>query len=665
MKRLGTVMWLAWVGAATPAMAQDDAEKGPVLADEKAPPTAQGVKLYEQMVRDEPDNLDARLLLAVAYAELDKFDAARREIGIALQKAPDDVELVQAKGLIEERADKYSDALAAFEKTVALAPQQVEGRLDVARMLTRLGRDKEADQIYQTLLDENAENAAGLLALATAFTDLGRFDEAESAYARTLALDPNNVPALIEKARMLANRRRLGEALGVLAQAQKAAPKDAVVHYNRGVVLFRMERYKAAAAAFEAAAKSDERMAKALNNLGVTLSKMGKNEPAIQAFDDALAIEEDFADAHYNRGLASFKLSRWRQAEQSFEKTLAIDPDYADAKFYLGEVYYQLKEPEKALSIYKQALRMNPDDAATHRRIGDMYLDQGKIDLAVGEYWAAVDADDRLQDNVQQLMLVLSYRAAKGDLGRAISAGQAGLEKDPYALETRKLLAELLLRTGKPLEAFKVLDKGVELTPNDARAHAALGMHHLDRGKAGDAKRAFDKALSIDKQQSDALYGLARITLDTGGSRDEGIARLKRALKADPAHVAARTRLGCEYQRMKKQKLAIKELKRALEDDPRFALAWYCRARAESQRDDIPASEVIANVEKYLKKTVLLQNDMAEAHYDLATLYKKLGKKEAARDEYKKTVDLDSANEKALLEYQLLAEELGPPPEAP
>jgi superkiller protein 3 len=647
---------------AAPAWAQEVGEDKDVklVGEEGGPSADDALALYSKLVSEEPDNSEYRQLLAVAYAELGRVDAARREAKEGIRRTPNVAELHQTLGLIEERAKAYEAAETAYRQAAALS-NSVEFRMDIARAQGLQGNTSEEEKTYAALADEFKDNATVLHAAAEHFRENARWDDADRYYGLALGIEPNNADILVDKGRAFSEQARLPEALGAFTRARELAPKDADIHYNIGIIYFRLKQYSPASASFAEAVKLRPSFSRAHNNLGVVFDKQKDNEKALAAFEEATKADEGFGEAWFNKGLSAFKLTRWRQAEAAFKKALEVDPDLADAKFYLGETYYQLKEPSKALAVYKEALRMNPNDADTHRRLGDIHLEKGEMDLAIGEYWAAVDADDRMQDNIRQLMLVLMIRNADGDVRRAAKVGERALEKDPFAVETRAVLADVYSKLGRPLSARKVLEAGIKKAPKSAKMHAAYGTFLLENGKLRDAQLEFEAALRLDKRSHEALYGLGRLDLEKGDKKG-AITKMTQALDIRPGFAAARAQLGCVHMYQKQYEEALQELKRATEDDPNNGLAWFCRAFAtyndpsKGGKSGDALSDYRAErkqqAEIYFEKAVAVEPTRGDAWFFLGELRRARNDLKGAKQAYKASVD--AGYDKAILELEKL-----------
>src|SRR3972149_6942681 len=75
-------------------------------------------------------------------------------------------------------------------------------------------------------------------------------------------------------------------------------------------------------------------------------------------------------------------------------------------------------------------------------------------------------------------------------------------KKDQAPIHYR--LGEVHLRDRNLADALKELTRAIELNPNDASYHNALGLAYFMKGMNAEAHKAFDKAVSIDPKLSDA-----------------------------------------------------------------------------------------------------------------------------------------------------------------
>src|SRR5688572_18263338 len=116
------------------------------------------------------------------------------------------------------------EALAAFDRAIALNPRYVEAHLNRAVLLSALGRDDEAQDSFDSAHQLGRPDESGFpvvvanrlanahASLGAHYRDAGALDEAIAQYARALELRPGFPDIRLSHARALVERGRLPEA---------------------------------------------------------------------------------------------------------------------------------------------------------------------------------------------------------------------------------------------------------------------------------------------------------------------------------------------------------------------------------------------------------------------------------------------------------------------
>jgi hypothetical protein len=113
----------------------------------------------------------------------------------AAERAPNDWLPNRVLGEELHRANRHDEAIAAFRRALALAPDQVStyGKLGVC--LSEQGDLAGAEAAFSTLRRFDAASTEASNGLATIALLHGRIAAARAGYLQTLAIDPSNVPA--------------------------------------------------------------------------------------------------------------------------------------------------------------------------------------------------------------------------------------------------------------------------------------------------------------------------------------------------------------------------------------------------------------------------------------------------------------------------------------
>lgn len=159
------------------------------------------VALLEALSHD-PSLLDARLELALALRESGRRDEARTLYGLLLRgpDAPAEAWHGLARLCLGDGAD--STAEACLRRAIALAPDTVGVRLDLAEILGRRGNLAGACDLYHDVLAIQPDAAAAHVGLGQALIGMDRFDEAMDQLERALVTQPAAVSAHLARARL-------------------------------------------------------------------------------------------------------------------------------------------------------------------------------------------------------------------------------------------------------------------------------------------------------------------------------------------------------------------------------------------------------------------------------------------------------------------------------
>jgi len=248
---------------------------------------------------------------------------------------------------------------------------------------------------------------------------------------------------------------------------------------------------------------------------------------------------------------------------QSDDSQTAKAPDRASAyfNFSMGHLYAELASAygnrgdylTKAIEFYRQAIKADPAASFLSEELSDLYIQAGKLRDAVTE------SEEALKRNPDDL-------TARRILGRIYSR----LIGDP---QQRSINEEMLKR------AIEQYQKIGEKEPGDVETWLMLGRLHKMGQNSVDAEKAYNKALSLDGGNEDALTGLALVYSDLGDT-NRAADMLRKVTQKNPS-LRTLTALAAAYEQMRDYNLAAETLRKALDlqpgnDELKRALANNC-----------------------------------------------------------------------------------------
>lgn len=291
-------------------------------------------------------------------------------------------------GVIQLQRGETEQALASFDRAIALAPGFPDAHANRGQVLRQQRRLEEALESYDEALALRPEDPATHCNRGNVLADLERQDEAIAAYDRALALNPGEPVALANRAAALQDLERYEEALAAYDSLLATHPDYAVAHCNQSHALHALGDFEAALAAADRALRLKPNYPKALANRGIALKSLGWTEAALEAFDATLRLEPDLGEAHRQRGLALQELGRFEDALLAFERALEVEPRRIDNERDIATALRFLGRRDEAISHYARVLEDKPDDPVALFGCGLIRLQRGELAAGWRDYEA-------------------------------------------------------------------------------------------------------------------------------------------------------------------------------------------------------------------------------------------------------------------------------------
>ena len=357
-------------------------------------------KLYNAVLKAQPDQFDALRLLGVLRYQQQRFADALRLIAAALRSNARSAAALGHHGLILAALGRRDEALASYDQALLVNSHDVDVLNNRGNLLQVLGRYDEACASYDRVLAVQPRHADALGNRGNALRAHGRHDEALASYDRALSLVPGHVDALYNRGSLLVEDERFADALAsfgpllairpdhapafngkaaaliglgrcdeALACCDKAHalnPRHAGTLANRARALLALERPDAALASCDDALAIDPRHVAALNVRGDVLQALGRLPEALASYDQVIATDSRNADAFNNRGTALVAAGRPQDALASYDTAIALRTDFADARFNRAMVRLCLGDFRGGWPDYEW--RWRSGDAASFRR---------------------------------------------------------------------------------------------------------------------------------------------------------------------------------------------------------------------------------------------------------------------------------------------------------
>lgn len=410
---------------------------------------------------------------------------------------------------------------------------------------------------------------------------LGNYEQAETRFLQALRIDPTNAAAMYELGATYSYLNNKTQALLYSKKAASAEPKniwyqllyaeclkenkqpsEVINVYERLLTIYpdRIDFYYELANAYLFANKPNDALK--------TYSKI----------EERIGITEDAS-------MQKIKIYKnLRNLDKSIEearKLIAAFP--TEGKYYgiLGELYQDKGQNEKALEAYNELLRIDPQNAYVHLSLADYYRNQKQNEKAFEEIKIAFRSPDLDIDT--KIKILLSYYS--------ITETYSELKADAD-------------------ELCKIL---VEVHPDEAKAFSMYGDFLYRDKKLEQARTAYRKSISLDKEKYALWNQLLIIESELS-----------------------------DYNAMEK------ESKEAIELFPNQALPYFFNGAANIQlRNFQPAVDVLNEGKNFAFDKLLL----AQFYANIGDAQNQLKNFEASDSAYMKALEIDPNNIYVLNNY--------------
>ena len=389
---------------------------------------------------------------------------------------PDEPSVLNNSGNALRGLRRFEDALAAYDKAIALKPDYADAFYNRGITFMDLQRFEEALASYDKVIALEPRYGKALNNRGNVLQVLKRFEEAVASYDRAVAVEPGYIDAFYNRGIALQELKRFGEALASADKVIALKPDCAEAFNNRGNALGALKQFDAALASFDQAIAFRPVYAEAYNNRGNALRAIKRFDDALTSYEQAIAIKPHYADAVYGRGNTLSELKRFDAALASYDRVIALKPDFADAFYVRGNALKELERFDDALASYNRAIALGPDRAAAFNNRGNVLQELRRLDEALVSYDQAIALDPDYAEAFYNRGNVLQELKR---FDEALTTYDKAIALKPDYAEALNSRGHLLKDEGRRAEAVTDFERALALKPDYAEAEFAVCMAKL------------------------------------------------------------------------------------------------------------------------------------------------------------------------------------------
>ena len=332
------LLLLFLVGCDDPVVEQDTPQEQEIVA---APPSP--FDSINQLIIENPDNIDHFLHRAVMYRDIDSLEQAMLDIQRVLRIDSTIAEAHHVEGDILFKSQAIDLAMDEFDTCLEYDPEHVDCLLKKAEIQLLLKQYDDAVSLINRALvvDQFVPHAYFMKGIL--YKEQGDTNLAVSSFITATEVDPNFYDAYMQIGLLYASVQN-DLALEYYNSALDVSPSSVEALYAKGMFLQESAngeeaRLRDAMAVYDYIDEIEDGFAASAYNRGyIYLEYLTEYDSAATEFSTAIERYPGYFQAFYNRGLCWESMDELQRALNDYDKALHIKPDYTPAAIAKGRV---------------------------------------------------------------------------------------------------------------------------------------------------------------------------------------------------------------------------------------------------------------------------------------------------------------------------------------
>jgi tetratricopeptide (TPR) repeat protein len=569
---------------------------------------------YKNALQIDVKNARATLGLGKAYLAEKEFQRAFGAFRSALGLDPNCDEARVEVAWLLVMGGRGQDALDELEKLKAPDAFKARSELIKARALASLKKFKESVEVLSKL--EGAENnKEAQMLLAFDFKSLGSTDAMKQAALKWRTLDPEDPSSYLFLAQYDAEKGDRPSALSELKKMREAKPEEP----GRALLFARsleaLGFINEAETAFESLPESNDGLA-AKADFWLRRKNLSKSRSILEKL---VTTSPKNIDAFIRLSQIYSEQSEFPKAYELLDRSQKDDLKKQDReKILLARAVLKAKQRDfaSAQSVCEEVLKENQANMDGHLLLGKILLSQKKprdAELHLHQAAVARPGDEEAQILFARCLLQNNNDALAGDtLRRAV-------ETNPKSLKLRLELLRYHLAKNEQDQALRVLDKGIELDPDDLNLLRVRGELKASRKDWSGAEKDFRKIMEVRPKMPLGYMEMGRLEM-TQGKPDEAITWFQKVNDLETGWQVAIPALFEIYRSKGDKASAIDIVEKEAEKRSNAPLAHFFLAQAYDSTGDLDQAQ------KALAIASQLAPEWPNPYQLLAAIYAKQGK---------------------------------------
>lgn len=335
------------------------------------------VASYQRLLSVKANIEQARWELAILLAGLADWEKARRELELLVENAPDNVEYLNALGVVLRHTGQFERALDIFGKVRERFPENFTALVGQAQGLVEAGRKKEALPLIQEIVARSPDDRGLSLTLATLAYEQGQLELARQLLVSLTSTKNVELDTLLLAARLHEAMGREKEAVGYWDRSLALDPANREAHGWLARYQENQGRLDKALPHLQALLAQEPQNISILGRIcSFYLNSAGRLAEALPYYEKYVRLRPD--DLDFIRAVIDQTTDREEEQVAFFRRLLAVTSKDLEVFRRLAADWEAAGNPERVLDTWERLARVAPERVEVYRALAPLLGDLGR-----------------------------------------------------------------------------------------------------------------------------------------------------------------------------------------------------------------------------------------------------------------------------------------------
>ncbi len=470
------------------------------------------------------------------------LDSAFEHYSVAVKENPTYPDLYYRMGVIHHERGELDESIEMFGRAIGLNETYFEAVCFLGIVLYEKGRKEDADTVFNRALELGADNP-GPISKFLSDHIAGRATEIPPlARLREIMYTDTDFDSLMREGVESYNTGHYERSSDLFNEAAGLHPDYADVRFKLGLSMLRHGDHEQARAQLLEALRINEHYTEARFYLGVSYLDEKLYREALSHFERAVLEKPGYADLQCYLGSTYFYIGELKKARAVLDRALEISPGYPKARYYYGLLLYALGEKkdaveylsggipdlerpgtanvnlalvhlkegnlEEAMLVLKEVLETGEESADVLYFLGEVYMRMGRFEEAEELFRRSLEINPTFLRAREKLAVLLVRREDYGGAEEVL-----GKNGEDFA-DIYKIMGDIKYFRGELDAAEELYRRSLKVNSEYSEAVISLAMTLRKKGREEEAGELLEKILEIEPENVLARNLVGRGPLD-------------------------------------------------------------------------------------------------------------------------------------------------------